>query len=309
MANTRVFDEIAAVKADDGASGIDVGGVSSIEVRQGYVHKTQSGRDGGQGSARRAQAGMTVTGTLASTDVLQLVPLMITTLVKLDYYGRQSGAATWTKGTLINPVFHAGRFNSSLANYATISADLTCRFADGTKVFKDVAGFVDGQGAPTIVQPAPFWRPQSCTFGGLSPVHVQSLGFTIPGELLTDYGDTDKGLTAVDVAGWGDPTVELVTRDSSKQTGPPTHDMATALIESGIEDLVCTFDAVGSTDTKILTIRNVKFEEAAKTGGLDWTGHRLTGTVQWEDPDDPWTLRTLNHATAAERLINWADPA
>jgi hypothetical protein len=308
MANKRVFDEVHGLTFNGGEDEVLIGGITSIETTQSYAVNVDSVQDDFEGPSDVSQAGQQVAFSVASTDVLKLIDLLIGEFTGAEWHGRESGAATYGKGTLVNPVPYAGRFSAAKGSYATISADGMCRFAAAADTFDDVEGWEDGVAVdPTLTDPSRLWRPQSCTHGSLEPLHVESIGFTIPGRIITDFGDDDMGMTAVDRAGYGVVGVDLTIRDTTKQTGPPTHDIATALIKNGVADLAVTFEGVGKTANKILNLRNLVFRSKRKTTGRDWTGFTLSGVLQWMDPDDPWTKRLLT-GTEADRLIYWSDP-
>lgn len=301
--NKRVYDEVDGLKINT----ISIGGVTGIDVEQSHAVEIDSVSDGVDGPSDADQAGQQVTFTIITTDVIQLIPLLISTPGSAEWFGHESGAATYGKGTLVNPVCHSGAFSSALGSYATITVNGQCRFPTAASTFKDVEGWLAAQQGPTLTHPSKLWQPKSAVHGALEPLHVQALNFNIPGRLMTDHDGGDKGITAVDVAGYTLGAVDLTIRDSTQQTGPPTHDMATALIENGKNDLVVSFEGVGDTPDYNLTLRNMVFRRKRKTGGRGWSGHALNGVQQWRDPTgSPPTIRKIDHATAAERLINFA---
>lgn len=300
MANKRIYSEVDAPTFNT----ILLGGMTAISTDQGYVHSADSQADGAQGPSDADSAGQKVTFSLTTEDVLQLIPLLISTPTAGEWYGHESGAATYGKGTLVAPVFHSGRFTSQRGSYASISLEGQCRFPDAAATFDDVEGFAVSVAAPTIAHPLRQWQPKSATHDAVIPLHVQALNFAVIGRLIEDYGDTDLGTTAVDVNGYGLVTVELTVRDSTVHAGPPTHDVATALMNNGVKDLIVRFEGVGDTPDYKVTLRNCKWRSKRKAGGRDWTGHTLNGVLQWRDPTGD-TVRTINHATPATRLIDF----
>lgn len=302
MANKRVYDEVEGCKIN----GISIGGLTSIITRQDFVHATDSEADGHDFPSDTDEAGQQVTATIVTTDVLQLIPLLLSTPGSSEWFGHESGAATYGKGTLANLVCHSGRFESALGSYARITVEGQCRFGAAADTFEDVEGWLAAQTVPTITHPVRYWQPGSAVHGELTALHVQSIGFNIGGRLMTDYDAGDKGTTAVDVAGYNAVGVDLTVRDASQQTGPPTHDLATALMLNEVHNLVVGFTGVGEAVAKTLTLRNCRFRNKQKTGGRDWTGHALSGVLRGRDPTDPYTVRTIDDATPADRLINFS---
>lgn len=303
MANKRIYDEVDGLKVN----AMPIGGVTAINTEQGYVHEVDSLSDGVAGPSDVDQAGQRVTFSINTTDVINLIPLLISTPSGAEWYGHESGAATYGKATLVNPVCHSGRFAAALGSYATITVDGQCRFANATDTFDNIEGFLAGQSGPTLTHPSRLWQPKSAAHGALSPLHVQALSFNVAGRLMEGYDGGDKGLTAVDVAGYGVVGVELTIRDVTQQTGPPTHDIATALMKNGVKDLVVAFEGVGTTPNYNLTLRNCKFASRRKATGRDWTGWTMGAKLQWRDPTgSPPVIRTLVDATPANRLIDFA---
>lgn len=300
MANNRVYDEVIAPVIN----AVSMGGMTSIETTQDYMHNVDSQQDGVGGPSDADEAGQQVKVSIASTDVLQLIPLLIATPTAATWYGFESGASTFAKGSLVAPVLNSGRFNVAKGGYATINVAGQCRFPDAAATFDDVEGFVRTQNEPAQVHPQRLWQPGACTHDALAPNHLQSLGFALNARLMVDYDSGDMGTTAVDRAEWGLVEVELVIRDSSVSGNS---DMATALMNNGVKDLVVALTGVGDTPDKTLTLRNCKFRSKRKIGGRDWSGHALSGVLQWRDlTGAPPTIRTLDDATPANRLINFA---
>lgn len=306
MPNNRIYSEVDGLVAN----GVAVGGVTAITTEQGYVDNIDSENDGTDGPSDVDQAGQQVAGSVETTDVLQGIPLLLSTPTTAVFFGKESGAATWGKTTLANPVFHALRFAAQRGQYASIGVDFQCRFAAAADTFDDVEVFLRAQTVPTLTHPGRLWRPGSATHGsdpGLTAVHVQGITFTLAGRLLVDFDGDDLGTTVVDVAGYGAGAVELTIRDLAQQTGPPTHEIATALMNNGVQDLVIGLKGVGDTADKTLTLRNCTFNQSRKSTGRDFTGRTISGRLQWRDPTGaPPVIRTIDDATAADRLIDFA---
>lgn len=308
MANQRIYDEVDGLKFT--TSDIEVGGVTSIGTEQSFTHNVDSLSDGVQGPSDADEAGQRETFRIVTTDVMQGIPILIGTHASMQFFGHESGVAppnNYGKVVLIVPVPHALDFQAQRGQYATATIDGMCRFNLAASEFADVEGFTEHQAAPTLRHPLRLWQPKSVVHGSLLPSAVQSVAFSLAGRVLEDYGDTDKGMTAVDVAGFALGAVTLTIRDSGQQTGPPTHNMPTALLKNGVKDLVVSFEGVGDTPDAVLTLRNCKFRKSARAGGRDWSGYTLSGVMQWRDPSGaPPLIRTINDATPADRLINFA---
>lgn len=304
----RIFDDVQGLTVNT----VNVGGATQITVSEDYIHKIDSREDAVQGTTVASQGGHMVDVDITSTDVLQLVALLTSTPGALVCKARESAAATYGllevckvgDGVL---VIGGGSFEASRDRYATISVNGKARFASASKTFKDVVRYTAAQAAPTIVQPSRLWKPTSMSHdpGGtpLAPKHLMSIRLDLPGRVLTDYGDADIGMTAVDFADFDIVTITATIRDATVASGA---NIATALMGNGIKDLAIGLEGVAEVPNKTLTIRNVAWRSNRRTGGKDWTGWELTGVAQWRDAVNPYTIRGLTDVTPANRLINFA---
>jgi len=254
--------------------------------------------------------------SITTRDILKMIPVLIATPATALFYGRQSGVTgdNWTKATIGSGnsplVMHAASLSLSRTAYGQVQLDGTVR-SDGTEAQTALLAFLDAQAAPTETLPNYLWQIQSVSHdpGGtpLTIVHPVDLTLRVTGILRTDYGDTDVGLSAVDIAGYR-YALDLTVCDSGKD-GANSWQTVSALIANGTKDLAITIQGVGQQATQTLTIRNVKFTGNTKTMGRDYTGHRTTGVINRLDPGAAPTLRTIDAATPADRIINFADAA
>lgn len=303
MANERVFDEVEGLQVN----GITVGGLTSAGVTQGYMDQLEA-ENGGQGPDAYDEGGQRVDLSLTTTDVLQLIPLLIATPATAFFYGHESGAATFTKATIGTANsklrMHTASLRVSRGAYAQMTLDGTVA-GNGTEEFEAICVYADGQSAPTLSYPLMIWKPTALAHGALSVYHPMDLSLRLTPRLLTRYGDTDVGLTALDVAGWN-AAVEITVHDSGKYS-TSSHEVCTQLLVAGIADLVVDLEGVGQTPDKVLTLRNCKFRQRRKNTQRGDTGHTVSGILQWRDPLTPWTVRTLDHETPATRLVDIAN--
>lgn len=302
MANQRVFDEVEALTVNS----TNVGGINSVSVEQSYMDNIQAD-GGGAGPDAYDEAGEKVTVSIASTDVLQLIPLLISTPATCLFYGHESGATTYTKATVGTAksklVCHTGRLGVTRTGHAAMNIDGTIR-SDDAETFEDICTYLDGQSAPTLHYPGRIWKPTALAHGSITVLHPVSLNVRITPRLLQRYGDTDVGLTALDVAGH-DVSVDLTVHDSGVQ-GVTAYEVMTELIKQGTKDLTVDLEGVGATADQVLTLRNCRWRRRGKSTQRGDTSHSLSGVLQWIDPESPYTARTLDHETPATRLINIA---
>ena len=165
MANKRVFDEVE----DASVNGVNLGGVSAISVGQSYMEELESD-DGGDGPDDYSASGQRTDIDINSTDVLQLIALLISTPAAAVFSGHESGTApgTYVKSTIgtgnSKIVCHTGQLTLSRGAYANMSVNGTVR-TDGTEAFSAIAKHEVGVAAPTLQFPARLWKPTGMTHG------------------------------------------------------------------------------------------------------------------------------------------------
>lgn len=306
MANKRLFDDVQGLVVNT----IDVGGATSVAVTADHVHKIDSREDSVQGTSVVSDSGQRVDVDIRTTDVMKMVSLLASAPGALNCKARESGAATYgllevapaPHGVL---VMHSANFSCSRDRYAALGVRGTVRFASNAKTFADVVKFTAAQTAPTIAQPSRLWQPTAMAHDGdatIAILHATEASFDITGRVLTDYGDDDLGMVAVDVADYDAITGTITIRDASVATG---QQVAQQLVGNGVGDLSITLEGVAEVATKTLLLRNVKFRSYERTGGKDYTSWRVPFAAQWRDAANPYTIRTLTDATPANRMVNF----
>ena len=82
-----------------------------------------------------------------------------------EFFGRESGTATYAKVVLTTPVCHSLRFSATRGQYAILNVDGICVFGAAADTFDDVVGLTDAPGAPTLTHPQRQWRPKTALHG------------------------------------------------------------------------------------------------------------------------------------------------
>lgn len=311
LINKRVYDEVQGlVFAGAGLSGsaLAVGGITNITVEEGYESDIKNSFDGAQGPTAHEVAKAFVKSTIRTTDVLKMIDLLISLpgAASSEWLGPQSGAVTFIKGTLAGYVFHALDFQAN-DDFAVATLQAQHRFANSIDDFEAVHTFVTGVAGPvTRTHPDRLYRIKSCTHGGQAILHVQDMSFRLAARLITDSGDGDVGQTAIERGDFNDIGVSLSFRDSSKHASG-SYDLATQILKAGSADLVVVLDGAGELVDKKITLRNCKFTNRQRIAQEGWTGFKLTGSLVFRDPATPFTVRTVNHATPATRMIDVAN--
>lgn len=301
--NKRVFDDVEDVSVN----GINLGGLSAIAIAQSYMDEVEAD-DGGQGPDEYSESGERTDIDINSSDVLELIPLLISTPGTAEFSGHESGTApaTYVKSTIGTAaskiVCHTASLNVSRGAFATMSVQGTVR-TDGVETFSAVAKHEVGQAAPTLQYPARLWKPTGMTHGAQTILHPVDFSMAIsPRRLLVLYDGDDVGVTVVDIPGWT-ITGGLTVHDSSKD-GVNDWDVMTKLIAAGLADLTIAVEGVGSQGDMNLIVRNVKFRKRDKRSGRQVTQHALTWVAQFRDPGG--TERTVDAAISADRMVNFA---
>ncbi|HUU82321.1 MAG TPA: hypothetical protein VM243_02350, partial [Phycisphaerae bacterium] len=228
----------------------------------------------------------TIAGGITTFDVTQWMAVYAAAVSTLEWYMRESGAATYAKAILTAPVLGSGSWNMGFGGqYASCSWNFRARFGAAASDFQDMLLYTDGEAAPTMAKATMLTRPLTAVHGALSVLHPVSLGFAANAQILSDAGDADIGETAVDRLPFGPLQVTLGFRGAGKQTGPPMHELVDALLDAARGDLVVTAEKSGGGSVTI-TAKNVQFLRDAGTyryGGF--TEHRVTGEMDWLDID------------------------
>lgn len=313
--NKRIFDDVQGLVVNtllDGGAPITIGGVTAVSINESFADNPDSREDSVQGTSVVSNAGQRVDVDISTTDVMQLVPLLTSVPGSLVCKARESGLPTYSLLEICKDdggiVIHKGSFSASRSGHASINVGGTARFGASANTFAAIVKTTTGTAAPTIVQPNRLWQPTAMSHIGTSPLailHAQEVSFDINGRVLTDYGDDDVGITAVDVADYNAIEGRITFRDATSSNPIAGSQLAQQLMMNGAGNLTITLSGVGEVTSKVLTLRNVKFQSFDRRGGKDYTSWQMAFKAQWRDPATPFTIRTLTDVTAAERMINF----
>ena len=250
MANRRVFQAQGLT-----TNAVAVGGLADVAADAGYTDVIRSTPDGAIGTEDVDRAGLNVDVSMNCTDVSKGNAILAAAVGDTLFYGRESGAATWQKRTLVGVVWHGLDMDLAKVTDGRMSLRGALRFASGTTTLGQVIVATGEQTqAPTITYPARVFRPNTAIFNPGTEIpakNLVSVRLSLSGNLLQDYGDDDLGMTAVDIAGWNDLQVTLVHRDASEANG---EDRAVQLLKAGRGVLTVTLLGRGGAANKTLTI-------------------------------------------------------
>jgi len=289
MANNRVF-----LAQGLTTNGIAVGGLAEISVDAGYQNIIRSSPDGAVGTEDVDRAGLAVDVSLSGTDVTKGNAILAAAVGDTEFYGKESGAATWQKRTMPGVLWHSLDLDLPQTADGSMSLRGAIRFAEGTTTLAQVIAATGEQTQqPVITYPARLFRPHNAIFdpgSEIPPKNLVSVRLALAVEqLLQDFGDDDLGMTAVDITGWNDLQVTLVHKDASEING---RDRATQLIEAGRGILTVTLMGRGGAANKTLTINNLQWTRGSGRKAKDYWEFTMTGSASWRKPDG--TGYTLN---------------
>ena len=304
MPNKRIFQVQGLV-----SNGVSIGGLASLDFDAAYKDVIQSTPDGAVGAEDVDRAGLRVAASLQCSDVAKMNAVLDSAPGSTSFSGKESGASTW-HNYVVQSILWSG-MNLSMSKNADggLGMDGVVRFADGTKDLQDAITLAAAEATPpTLTYPARLYRPNTASFDpdgaadAIAPLHVESVNLTVNGNVLEDYGDTDIGQTAVDLAGWNPLQVTLVIRDAS-DPGAEAGDIASKIIAAARGALtVALLGRAGAAD-KTLTVNNLVFTGVRASHSADYTEFTLTGSAGWRSNFAPGTVYTLN---ATDKLFEIA---
>ncbi len=301
MANKRIYSPQAVT-----INGVDAGGAMQLRIQAGYDGKLQSAPDGLGVPIKDKHSGF-CRGTLISQDWPHIVDLLTGTVGTLVCYERESGAATYTKHTITNPVIHRVALQFNKGQYATLAADFECRAALTTTDFTQMWTAEAGQTAPTYVSAARGgWRIESAVFSSLATEkiinHVDRFTFEIVMDLLKDSADLDLAYTAVDaVEDRMQASGSLGSQDFEVASG---YAKMLSLIAASRDNLVLEISQSGSAANKVVTIAGVDFQDAESDSNAEG-GYSGLG-VNFDVTNDATTPLSLS---GDNKIITIADSA
>lgn len=301
MANKRVYYAQAATVNTTG-----LGGTTDISVEIGYENVLQAQMDGLGGVAKPDRITRANKGTIASEDVKKFLTLLNSTASEMTWFGRESGVATFGKGTIDDPKILGGSLNIAKSGAAVRYAGMVLNWEAlhaAADDFDDVFGHLDAQSAPPYVAAERLADPIGMVFGAATILHPSSLSISVqPVGLLREFGDSDEGITAIDIPARA-ITGTIGFQDTTKQTGPPTHQLAMLLLKASRADLATTVRASAGVTNQLITLKNCDFTRyRGRVAVRGYWEHQLEYVLGWLDDDD--TVRSLGGANPIMTIAN-----
>lgn len=281
MANKRTYYAMAAKP-----NGELLGGTSRIDLTQGYLNTLTGRQDNMAGGAVVDRIAKLVRGAVTCEDPTKFVDVIAATVSTLEWYAKESGASTFSKHVIDAPVIVGAVLNITKNGYANCSWNFEAPFAAADD-YPNVVTFSSGGAAPTTAMASRLTYPRTVSHGAAAILHPTSLSISVqPTQVLREFGDTDTGVSAIDVVDWQPPVVTVGFQDQTEQTGPPTHELASALLAASMADLEANVKASGNGTNQVITLKNVQWtEDQGSHQVAGYTEHRIRGVAQWLDSD------------------------
>lgn len=288
MANKRIFQCQALV-----SNGIAIGGLANIGFDAAFAEIVESVTDGAAGAEDVDIAGLRVAAAMQCTDVTKVNALLAAAVGNTTFSGHEAGAATYHNYTVRNILWNAMNLNLARGADGSLQCNGALRFEDGTKKLEDVIQLTGAQAAPSLTYPARLYRPNTASFDpdgadpAIAPLHVGSIGLSLSGGVIEDFGDTDVGHTSLDFTGWNALKVTMVHRDS---TPVSTGDISASLVAAVKGVLTVQLLGRGGAADQTLTINNLKWHGSSEEHGQGYTDYTLTGTAGWKNGATTYTM-------------------
>lgn len=290
-------------------NGVSAGGATMADIQFGHDEEILSSPDG-LAVPMMDLAGQFVRGSQAWQDITLLIGLLTGAVGSSVFYEAESGADTYTKHQLNNPVIYAARISQQKGRYASCAADYECRFADPTKTIADVFVSTAAQVAPAYTAAAlGGWRVAESVFTPDAPpstpinlYHLLAFNFGLRMRLAKACNDGDLGYTAVDADQNGmDASGSVTLQDASIASSKL---LAVQLVLAGRGSLAITLVSSGGAANKVITIAGVRFGSG---------GRNLESERDFNDGQLPFRV-TNNTSTpltlaGANKIITIADEA
>ena len=287
MANKRTYNAQAAV-----INGVSLGGTTQISIERGHDVQSSGALDGQQGGSHGVARGAKfVRGSIDSEDITKMITLLTAARSTGVFFAKESGAATWLKRTLKNPVMHNLRFASRFGGRSAFTLDFECQWDDADD-FKEVdLPLAAEQTEPTIVVPSSYAEPTAVVYKtdpadqqlDVTVLHVKEFSFNVGGQLLRD---TNPGVSGYDSVEYnpGDVTFSIGFADHTV-SGAPAKDRVQELFELDQSRVI----EVTLRGTGVETDKIVKLNNAVLIGSRDtepaqgYAGFVIDGKLEWTD--------------------------
>jgi hypothetical protein len=281
-------------------NGVDVGGVMTAVIQQGYDNSLSSAPDGLQLPVIDREIEFT-RGTVTTQDWVHAIDLLTGTVGTYVFYERKSGVAAATGYvlyTITAPVIHNVSLTLSKGGYMTCTFAFECRAADESKGIADMLTITDTQAAPTDIASARGgYRVTGTTHGtGLDEIvvyHLNAFNFSLAMPVVKACNDSDIGYTCVDA--------ELTGMAASGSIGFQDGEITTSLLKAqnlltaDPATLVLTVTQGQGATAKTITIANADFSGfgSQSDASAPFTGFSADFDVA-NDAGTPLTLEGTN---------------
>jgi len=261
-------------------NGVAAGGLMSAALQFGYEDIITAPADGLSFPVvdRLTQF---VRGNITCQDWIKVIDVLNGSRVEPNntyvFYELESGVATCSKYTLLNPTIHAASFSLTHRGYGTVNWDFECMAADENDGLTDLFAVENGATLPaaalTTARSLEITAAQHAT-GPTDIYHITNLSFNVAGTLVKASQDGDVGYTAVDVVWGGIPMGGSITFQDSTNSNVVK---AITLLGLAEGDLTVTVKQSQGASDKTLVLKNLVFTKgnANYDNSGNYTGYTL----------------------------------
>lgn len=240
-------------------NGVDAGGMMSARITEGFDNILTTPPDG-LNFPLVDRLTQFCRGTLVTQDWVEFVNILTGASTSLVFYEKQSGADTFIKHTINNPIVHRARLSFNHRSYARVEFDFECKAASAADTLADMHEMTDAQTSPLYSPAVRGVEITAASHGTQDILHVARFDFDIAFTLFKASHDGDLAYTAVDAA-YGDsaPSGTLVFQDASITSAKL---LAQTLVLASAAALELTIKQSQGAAAKTVTIANVLFGSA-----------------------------------------------
>lgn len=312
MANTRTLLVRSLV-----TNGVTVKGIATLSFTPEFILVANTDVDGiyGVDSVNRSVLKCGVTMTCA--DITAAIGILNGTLGDTTFEAMQSGASgasIWQQYELDVAadgaiVWYGMNINVPKEGDASVTLTGEVRFVDGTRVFSDLFAITVDQAATAAVYASRYYRAHNFSFDptgaptAIALTHVDNLSLALTAPILTDYGDDDVCITAVDRL----PFAPLIVTLDHKSTLVTASQSVNAELMEAIDGIL-TVDLLGRGGVAdvVVTVNNVQWVSAPHNESQGFTTYQLVGQASWRDAAANYALVDITGPPAFTGLFTIA---
>ena len=254
-------------------NGVSAGGLVTASIFEGFDSVVSSPADGLE-MPTTDRFMKVVRGSMVSQDWVELLNIIQGTVGTFVFYEQESGATSYLKHTITEPVVHAATLDIPVKGFATCTWQFHCRPVADDDTFADMWTKLPGQAVPTaILSNRAVNITGDCMLASTPIPHVTGVTLNINGGLAVSGNDGALTNSGVDVV-WGGNAINgtLTSQDPN---------ITQTLLDAALGDLIIPLTAAkGGLSPHVnqtLTIKQVEFisNDNSSNAGPGYSGQSL----------------------------------